>query len=1464
MFTFIECPPNDFIQFGKRESLVSINQQFSCYIIGETNITIQCADIIIANKHQLLGLISPSEKIKKWCHTNSIPYIATINEFEQNHKVEKFDYLFSIVNSQILSKDILKLPHYYAINYHDSPLPKYAGLHATSWAILNSETQHAISWHIMDEMVDSGDILKQPSFSIDDLDTALDLNLKCYEQAILSFRELVEELANNTTSPVKQDLSYRSYYGLQNKPENLGFISWHQSAENIDRLCRALTFGNYSNQLELPKVIINGEIFVVKLHRKLDISSGMKPGTVVSISNECLQIATSTLDIVILELTDLNGKQYAIERLINSFKLTANSQLDEIESEFIDKLSVNPAKKPKNEKFWVNKFLKCVQEKNSFLSKLTILEETKNAYPESHESTPIPDELLKKLESISNKNSLLKNILLTAVLIYLYRLNNYSNVSIDLCDQKPGNHTDLVNKLLSDYMPLTTHFDCDMTYMEALAFVSNEHTSLSENTTYSKDIFIRYPEISHLCSGIDVNITFTDSLGVTYGHSNKKLNIDISEDCSWFHFDNKTDYKLHAESYAFIHNMDKNFLVLLEDIVSNPHKKLFELLIMGIKESNDVLVDWNNTHCHYDDKKPIHQYFEEQVSKAPEIIAAVFEDKSITFEELNHKANQLANYLKSQGVKPNHLIGISLNRSLEMLVCILGILKSGAAYLPLDPNYPEERIAYMLTDSNASFVIMDDDSIKRKPREYTGKTVTINAVLDLKNQSNENLQIISKPSDLAYVIYTSGTTGKPKGVAIPHRAVCNHMLWMQKEYTFQDTDVFLQKTPFSFDASVWEFFMPLLAGGKLVIAPNDAHASPIQMIRLIKKNKVSILQLVPSMLKELVTRQEFETCKTLKHIFCGGEALLPETINTFFKHNSSSAKLHNLYGPTEATIDTTALTCTASDAEGTISRIGRPIMNTKVYVLDAKMQPVPVGIIGELYISGDGLARGYLNNPEFTHLKFISNPFSNNKNDKLYKTGDLVKWNTNKILEYHGRVDSQIKIRGFRIEVNEIESHVEKIPSIHQCLIKPEQNPDGSQSLSAYLVMEKMSHLSTTDIRSALKKHLPEYMIPSRFFVVEKLLTTPSGKVDRNNLPIPQRPLNSADNYAAPTNDIETSLQAIWFLVLKMENIGIHHDFFELNGNSLSAMNIIAHIQEKFSITLSIRKLFDCPTISTLAREIENMCGEAFDHVKHPAPDNNIVPLKTTGKNTPLFLVHPIGGSVFWYTLLGKYIDKNQPLYGIQDPGLDTNKLIFKNLEEMARAYIDNIQAIQPNGPYLLGGASFGSTVAIEIARQLQESGEIVSAIISFDGWAFYPALQNNEAYFQDIMKEQNARLLKKYVENNVSNSQFLLELQWHREKMLMQYKMPIITTRFILFKAQKLTEMFQYDAAFNWWETYSSQPIELQMVPGDHETMFYEPHITVLTRKLNDSLKVKDIKSYKLNDKPGDSLIDQVCLESP
>ncbi len=499
-----------------------------------------------------------------------------------------------------------------------------------------------------------------------------------------------------------------------------------------------------------------------------------------------------------------------------------------------------------------------------------------------------------------------------------------------------------------------------------------------------------------------------------------------------------------------------------------------------------------------------------------------------------------------------------------------------------------------------------------------------------------------------------------------------------------------------------------------------------------------------------------------------------------------------------------------------------------------------------------------MNNKQATKEKFITNPFGAPTQNKLYKTGDLVKWHAHGVLEYRGRSDNQVKIRGYRIELSEIECALEKIPSIHQCIVVPELEQNGLLSLSAYLVLGTETELNASSIRAQLNKTLPDHMIPSRYFAVSALFSTPGGKLDRKNIPTPLKQLGLNKHSREPSSKIEYELRNLWMASLKIDTISIDDDFFNLGGTSLSAMEIITSIQKKFGITVTMRTIFEYPTIYALASIIENLHKNINIQVIDAKVNNPVIPIKKRAINPPLFLIHPIGGSIFWYKNLGNYLDKNQPLYGIQDPGLDNHDFLFNSLEEMATHYINAVQTIQPKGPYLLGGASFGCTVAIEMAKQLQEQGESVIAIISLDGWAYYPSLQNDKDFFQKMMREHNEKLLTNYMEYNITNPQFLLKLQWHREQMLTRYKLPMIETKFILFKAQELSPMFQYEADLNWWENYVKDSIELYIASGDHETMFSEFNIPNLAAKMNEVINTILIESGNFN-----NTIDHLLLDS-
>jgi len=627
-----------------------------------------------------------------------------------------------------------------------------------------------------------------------------------------------------------------------------------------------------------------------------------------------------------------------------------------------------------------------------------------------------------------------------------------------------------------------------------------------------------------------------------------------------------------------------HFLTLLEGFTIDPGKCLGELPMLTEGERHQLLVAWNDTAVEYPDKC-VHQLFEEQVVRAPEAVAVVFEDKQLTYGELNERANRVAHALIAHGVGPEVLVAICVERSFEMIVGLLGILKAGGAYVPLDPDYPEARLAFMLEDCGKPLLVTTEGLSKRFAG-YAGDRLFLDDGSALAGQPVENPGIAINPEQLAYVIYTSGSTGRPKGSMVSHGALVNHMCWMRESFPIEPSDKLLQKTPFTFDASVWEFFAPLLEGGQLVMALPDGHRNPGYLIETMIDQSITVLQVVPTLLRALMSHKGFPQTRSLKRVFSGGESLTTDLQATFF--SQSHASLYNLYGPTEACIDTTAWPCRRDDLEREVA-IGRPIANVQVYVIDRHGQVVPIGIPGELYIGGAGLARGYLNRPELTAERFVEIDILG-RTERVYRTGDLCCWRSDGNLEFLGRLDDQVKLRGFRIELGEIEAVLIDHPDVAQCVVVLREDHPGDQRLVAYCVPKAHGVLNTNALREHVGERLPNYMVPSAFVLLDKFPLTSSGKISRRDLPEPDgsRQELGAD-YVAPRSLIEENLVLIWNEVLGIERVGIHDNFFELGGHSLVAIRVNARISSELQVDFSVRNLFEAPTIAGLANKIEEL-----------------------------------------------------------------------------------------------------------------------------------------------------------------------------------------------------------------------------------------------------------------------------------
>ncbi|HZD95167.1 MAG TPA: amino acid adenylation domain-containing protein, partial [Candidatus Sulfotelmatobacter sp.] len=601
-----------------------------------------------------------------------------------------------------------------------------------------------------------------------------------------------------------------------------------------------------------------------------------------------------------------------------------------------------------------------------------------------------------------------------------------------------------------------------------------------------------------------------------------------------------------------------------------------EIPMLSDEERRQILLDWNRTKRDYSANETVLELLEHQAKETPENLAVMFEGRRLSYRELHQRANQLALFLKERRVGPEVTVGICMERSELLVIALLGTMKAGAAYVPLDPGLPAARLAIMIQDSHARLVLAQESLRSRLPRSAEIECMD---QISWSAAAGPPRAIPSGVTDEnpAYILYTSGSTGVPKGVVITHRGLYNHMAWMHQQFPVTSPDRVLQKTPFGFDASLWEFWAPLIAGAVLVMARPGGQQDPEYLVRCIQECQITVLQVTPMQGQMLLEQPMISGCQTLKRVFCGGETLNQDLVNQFYQR-LPWARLHNLYGPTEATIDATFSECVASSSLATAS-LGRPIANTNVYVLDQRGELVPAGVPGELYIGGAGLARGYIGESALTAQSFLPDPFSHLPGARLYRTGDLVRWRADGNLEYLGRLDMQVKLRGYRIELGEIEAVLRQHPEVSQALVALKDNGAGEKRLTAYVV----SNQGTDEIREYLRSKLPEYMIPS-IVSVSKIPLTVNGKIDHSALPAASPDASSPTRpYVAPRNAIEEQIAHACCGLLRIQRIGIHDNFFDLGGHSLLAMRLLTWIRETFQAeTVPLRGFFETPTVAGL------------------------------------------------------------------------------------------------------------------------------------------------------------------------------------------------------------------------------------------------------------------------------------------
>jgi len=1512
----------------------------TCYLFGSKSLLIQCYQFIKNSNIDVKAVVSDDPSIISWASESQIPVYSVANQ-EQLTALGSVEYIFSITHLKIIPSSILKLAKETAINFHDGLLPGYAGLNVTTWAIFNQETEHGITWHEMTDAVDEGHVLKQVKFDIDSAETAFTLNAKCYEAALTSFSELMQDISGNALTRLAQDSGESTFYrGCQRIP-GMAIIDWQWDAAKIDAMIRALHFGPYSNPVSLPKLLLNNHVFYVHEAQLSDMAAG-QPGQIMSIESS-LQISAKNAVISLTSIIDNRGNTLNPVELAELASLKVGDILPAVDQAMTAELTQIDEGFCKFEDKWLNQLQNLTQ-----LVPSTQSESSPSNSKKTYQS------------SVQNVAKLSGKSLQSYISLFFARLTCQSQ--FDLFFQQ---HEDSGIKKLLIEKCVPVAFDIDFLKPVSEIIQATEIQFEQTHSSYSKDLTSRHPEL-HL-HGIEKTLVITEI------ENNDQLNLCADTDLLLAINKQTSDIIWHYNSREYSENkiiqLQNQFSSFIDNALSDPQASLAETSLLSSSELKMLISDWNNTESDYDSNICIHQLFEAQVEKTPSVIALSFAGIELSYAELNQRSNQLAHYLLSKNVQPDQLVGVLLDRSVDMIVSMMAVLKSGAAYLPLDPTYPKDRIEYMLEDAQVVSVITQNDHAG-----YLDK-LSIDALLMDRDEntlsafSQNNPTSNVTPNNLAYTIYTSGSTGKPKGVMVEHGNVMNFFHGMNNVIT-EPHGVWLAVTSISFDISVLEIFWTLGRGYELALfsdaqrksskktrtaypdqdiefslfywnvaddeseydddayrllmesakfgdknnfkavwtperhfhsfgglypnpsvtsaalaavtenihiragscvvplhhpiriaedwsmidniskgrvglaiaagwQPNDfvimpqnyAQAKnvmfesvetvkklwrgdtlefpghdgknvavrtlprPIQkelpiwvttagnpetfrqageiggnilthllgqtveevaanieiyreaykkaghageghvtlllhtlvgddeekvkelarapmkkylksamflvkaaawnfptfkalseetgqtldeffenisdedfdgilefaflryyetsglfgtperclamvdrvkeigvneigclidygldtdnvlnhlpqlnnlrkmgikqavseatedltVAQIIESRNVTHLQCTPSMANMLVADSDsVDKLNKIKHIMIGGEAF-PQNLAKELTSRVQNV-VTNMYGPTETTIWSTTQNINANDQK---IFIGKPIANTQVYVLDKFKKPVPINTPGELYISGDGVVRGYHNRADLTAEKFVNNPFVSDSNSRMYSTGDLVQYNDEGVLECLGRIDHQVKIRGYRIELGEIESLLLNQESIAEVVVILREDTVNDKRLVAYVVPKSGQSIDALALKKILANDLPEFMVPSIFVELKALPLTPNGKTDRNALPAPEQKKESASrvSFVKPENALQESIVACWQAVLNLEKIGLDDNFFDIGGHSLLVVEVLSKLRETIDKPVKMIDMFRFPTI----RQFSNYLSDESD-----------------------------------------------------------------------------------------------------------------------------------------------------------------------------------------------------------------------------------------------------------------------------
>ncbi len=1255
----------------------------SCFLLGNTSLLITCCDQLLLKNWKILGIISADYKVTEYAEKKGISLKDQQTSIFSFLSQTSFDYLFSIVNEFILDKTIFNLPLRLAVNYHDSLLPEGAGVFSTTWALINREQNHGISWHIIDEGIDTGDLLVQKKIEIENDESSISLNVKCYQNAIESFVVLLNDLENNSFNRVKQDQNKRTYFPKNKRPLNVGILNFSKSELSLKSMLNAFDFGkNLDNDFCSPKIYLGNRFYIPSDYRWKTSQKNIQIGSVEEATPEGILIRMEGEALLITRMTTMEGEKVELDALLKDTELNPGVLLSYPEASYLSHIHGLYERIIGYEDFWVRKL--C----DLNLVKFPFIHSEKSGIDDySIEKFELKDELLAYCEQI-NSNGIELN-LYSLILLYISRLSD--NAEFDIWFKIETEYSRHSN-LFSPYVPLGCKFEKQSAIAENLDLANDHIKQTIRKGTFVRDIFLRKKilreadiksvtkKIPFFIGGIDNPNDFESVLPIDWG-----ILVSLNTRALFLVY-NKSDCNTIVAEKFFHH-----FTVFSHNIINQKDTVLSKVQLLSKLEKDQKIVDWNRIKVEYPDDVCIHELIENWAAKTPEETAIVLKDEKISYRELNEKADNIAAYIMNKGVCEGDRVGVMMDRSINTVVSFLGVLKTGATYVPLDINLPVSRLEYMIEDSGIKALITD---WKISDSSFKIETLLFSDCIQTRGKSAPFPKVQS--DSLAYIKYTSGSTGNPKGVMIMHKNVVGFLYSIRHVVKVYEKRIGTCVAPLSFDTSVEEVYSCLCFGGTVHIMLKEQTTDLEYFAGYLVDKKVNVSYIIPEFIEGVGTYLKNESTISLKTLLTGLYAKKNSVFRPFFELRNP-VRVINTYGPTEVTYGSNAYQLKGDEDPLENTPIGKPFPNYATYIVDSDMQLLPDFIQGELIIGGVGISKGYINKPDITALKFVDFE-SENFRTRVYKSGDVVYSVPSGDIHFVGRNDDQVKIRGYRIEISEIVEALNSHANVKTSIVIKRKGEKNHDQLIAYILLRIEMENAEIQIHKFLEDKIPGYMIPAFIVLIDSIPLFPNGKTNFALLPEPSYH-NNSDNQdiKKPETETEEKIKQIFEEHLDCENIGVEDNYFDLGGDSITAVHIMQQIEDVFGKKFPISLLYKYSSIRKLADSVSKQTSEEAV--------NAIIPIREGGDGDPIFFLHDMTGSVLGYSNIIKNLDKRFPVYGIQSDYKTDFDIQKDGIEKLAGTYIKYILSVTGKKCIVLIGRSFSGYLAFEIARQLDTLG---------------------------------------------------------------------------------------------------------------------------------------------------------------